>query len=222
MTYLLHIDTSAETGTVAIGADGNLVATSITTDARNYASVLNNMIDEVLKKAGIRLQDLSGIAICSGPGSYTGLRIGMATAKALCYVLDKPLLSHNKLTLLADQTYHAEKIKYDFYTVLIPAREKEYYITIHDSKSHCILSPQHIFEDQLSAVIEANTRTCLIVGTTEFLPNTLLTSDIHIVINDKINLENWCRYAFKGLKCNETVILSSAEPSYLKEVYTHK
>lgn len=222
MTYILHIDTSADTGTVALGCDGNLVATKITTDSRNYASVLNNMIDEVLNEAEIALADVAAIALCAGPGSYTGLRIGMATAKALCYVLDKPLLADNKLTLLADQQSHIETAKYDFYVALLPAREKEYYITIHDGNSNCVLSPQHIFEDQLEGLIPQNSSICLVVDTRENLPNNLVTSNINIIENNKIIIKKWCKYAFEAWKCNRSVILSSAEPSYLKEVYTHK
>lgn len=222
MIYILHIDTSADVGTVALGHDGNLVTTRITTDSRNYASVLNNMIDEVLNEAGIPLADVAAIALCAGPGSYTGLRIGMATAKALCYVLDKPLLADNKLTLLADQQSHIETAKYDFYAALLPAREKEYYITIHDANSNCILAPQHVFEDQLEGLIPQNSSVCMVVDTIKNLPNSLLTSNIHIVENSKLIIAEWCKYAFEAWKCNRSVILSSAEPSYLKEVYTHK
>jgi len=229
MDYILHIDTAADTGNVAIGGDGTLLAIRSTSDTRNYASVLNGMIDDVLAEAGISLSELSAVAICAGPGSYTGLRIGMATAKALCYVLDKPLLADNKLTLLANQEYrnnaqkhHNNLNEYDLYIAILPARDQEYYITIHNNKFECIVQPQHVFEVQLSEFIDPAKNSCLIVGTIENLPNILLTSKIHIVYNENINYKNWIFYSFEELKCNKNVILSTAEPSYLKQVYTHK
>src|ERR1019366_2430074 len=108
MHYLLHIDTSTDTGAVAIGGDGNLLAYRANTETRNHATTINNMINDVLAEVKISLEDLSCIVVCAGPGSYTGLRIGLATAKGLCYALDKPLMLDNRLTLLAYQAYRQQ------------------------------------------------------------------------------------------------------------------
>src|ERR1035437_1453422 len=101
MQYLLHIDTSTDTGVVALNCDGVILAYKVNEEARNHASTINIMIEKLLAGVKISLSDLDGIVVCAGPGSYTGLRIGLATAKGLCYALNVPLILDNKLTLLA-------------------------------------------------------------------------------------------------------------------------
>src|SRR5882672_2766392 len=101
MEYLLHIDTSTDTGLLAIGCDGQLLAHSMIEESRNHAGTINNMINSLLADAHISFRQLSAVAVCAGPGSYPGLRIGLATAKVLCYALEKPLILDNKLTVLA-------------------------------------------------------------------------------------------------------------------------
>lgn len=221
MDYLLHIDTSTDIGTVAIGRDGVLAAQRINTESRNHASALNIMINDVLAEAKIDMQQLSGIVVCSGPGSYTGLRIGMATAKGLCYVLDKPLLLNDRLTLLAYQKYKAIN-KYDYYISLITAREKEYFITIYNKDFVCEVPPQHIFETQLSELLRDKENQYIITDLPE-LPDYCPKVNI-VTLDNNINIDvnDWISHAHQNFLCNNIVNLSQAEPLYLKQVYTHK
>jgi len=221
-TYLLYIDTSSDTGTVAISRDEKLLAYKSNTDSRNHAAFINGMIDEVLAEAGISLQQLNGLVVCAGPGSYTGLRIGMATAKGLCYVLDKPLFLHNKLTLLCWQQYYNDPKKQGTYTAILTAREKEYFISAHDNNFVCIVRPQHILSDKLNDFIPSDKETLIITDNDFISQNLLNNSKIRIVKNVSIIVEHWIIYALEDFKCNISVNLSSAEPFYLKQVYTHK
>ena len=93
MKYILHIDTSTDIGTIALSGDGRILSYLRTTETRNHAGVINNMIERVISDMKITLEQLSAISVCAGPGSYTGLRIGVATAKGLCYALNKPLIA---------------------------------------------------------------------------------------------------------------------------------
>jgi len=221
MHYLLHIDTSTDTGTVAIAGDGILLTSAINEESRNHAGTINNLIDDIAKSAGIALDQLSAVAVCAGPGSYTGLRIGMATAKGLCYALNKSLIADNRLTVLAYQC-HVNEPNYDQYIVLLKAREKEYFITIHNKSFDCILAPQHVHEDELAHIIQKDEKTYIIGDITEELVNSLNIRDLSISSNSKIELENWCLYSYSKYNCNTTVNLSDSEPFYLKQVYTHK
>jgi len=221
MQYLLHIDTSVDTGTVAISGDGVLLATISNEETRNHASTINMMINTVLADAKISLHELSAIVVCAGPGSYTGLRIGMATAKGLCYALDKPLILDNRLTLLAYHASQHHKACSQYVSLLI-AREKEYFITIHDKDFISILPPQHIAEEQLKYLIEKKQNTHIITNAPDYIITDFITNNFYIDANIKIELSSWAFYAFEQYKCNNTVNLSSAEPFYLKQVYTHK
>jgi tRNA threonylcarbamoyladenosine biosynthesis protein TsaB len=219
MDYLLHIDTSADTCTVALAGDGILLAYKESAEARNHAGNINNMIGELLADAGISFPQLSAIAVCAGPGSYTGLRIGMATAKGLCYAVDTLLLLDNKLALLAYQAYTQNK-NYNAYISLLNARDKEYFITIYNNEFKCILEPQHVLEPQLEQILAQKNNSYIITDSPEFVADPSINLYVDRVI--KINLTSWGMFSFEKFKCNETVKLYAAEPFYLKQVYTHK
>lgn len=220
MDYLLHIDTSAAPGIVALTGDGNLLAYRTILDARDQASVINTLIHETADEAGLKLANLSAIVVCAGPGSYTGLRIGMATAKALCYVLDKPLLLDNKLTLLAYQLFYSNYKQYDVFMALLKARDKEYFITTHDENFNCIIQPKHVFEDELKDIFTDTKKVLITTDVSTENINMLMANEIEITADVNINIQLWSKYAYEGFKCNRIVNLSTAEPFYLKQAYT--
>jgi tRNA threonylcarbamoyladenosine biosynthesis protein TsaB len=92
MFYILCIETATEVCSVAIATPTKMLALFENHEGNMHASQLTILIDEAVKKAGITLQQLDAIAVSKGPGSYTGLRVGISTAKGLCYALDKPLI----------------------------------------------------------------------------------------------------------------------------------
>lgn len=221
MNYLLYIDTSTDIGTIALSRDSEVVAVRTTGESRNHAASINIMINEVLADTGININQLSAIVVCAGPGSYTGLRIGMATAKGLCYVSDIPLYTDNKLTLLAHHAYinHPGASQY---ISLVKAREKEYFISVYKHGFECTLAPQHIMESQLSELIENTENTYIISDASTEVINQLNLKGLRIENNCTINTDSWAKYALEQILCNRSVNLSLAEPFYLKEVYTHK
>lgn len=103
MTHLLHIESATKACSVAISLNGEPIAlVEEEKDGFQHGEKLNIFIEEALQKAKIKLKNLSGISIASGPGSYTGLRIGTATAKGLCFALDIPLIAIDTLTCLTE------------------------------------------------------------------------------------------------------------------------
>ena len=221
MKYLLHIDTSTDTSIIAIGCNGQLLASSINEETRNHAGTINNTISKLLTDAQISFQQLNAVAVCAGPGSYTGLRIGLATAKGLCYALDKPLILDNKLTLLADNAYK-EYPGYAQYISLLVAREKEYFISIHNANNNCTLPPQHIIEEQLHSLIAQKERKYFISNAERKIIDNLIIDNLQVDTNIKTPLNSWVSDAFEKYNCNRFVNLMEAEPFYLKQVYTHK
>jgi tRNA threonylcarbamoyladenosine biosynthesis protein TsaB len=222
MNHILLIDTSGDNGLVALGTDGHLVAQQTNTDSRNYAATINLQVHEVLTKAGINLSDLSAIAVCGGPGSYTGLRIGLSTAKGFCYALDKPLMLHNRLFLLILKQYYNNLLKYDNYTAILPARDKEYFITTYNNKLEPVVPPTHMLQSQTAEIFSKITGSNLLTGSLDPLLEVLSADDsIHIEADNVLDPGSWVRYAFEQLNCNGFVNLANAEPFYLKDVYTH-
>jgi len=103
MALLLSLEASTQVCSVALHKEGKLLASRETQTPRSAAAQLAVMIQEVMAQSKCKPVDLNGVIVASGPGSYTGLRIAVATAKGLCYALNVPLISVNTLQLLASQ-----------------------------------------------------------------------------------------------------------------------
>lgn len=222
MKYFLHLDTSADTSTVAIGLEGKLICYSRNEEPRNHAAALNLMIQDMMAEAGITFRELSAVVVCAGPGSYTGLRIGMATAKGICYALDIPLLADNKLTLLAYQAYALFNQKYKHYIPILQAREKEYFIGIFDEHFVNTFPASHISENQLNTLFAGKENMYVICALLPAEINEKHAENAYLDNTLTIDLNSWVFYAFGQYVCNKTVNLSTSEPFYLKQVYTHK
>lgn len=102
MSLILNIDTALEKAHVSIAKNGQVLGSLKSESQKEHASFLQSAIQQLIKTTGIHLSELDAVAVTSGPGSYTGLRVGMASAKGLCYALKKPLISIGSLEVLTD------------------------------------------------------------------------------------------------------------------------
>ncbi len=102
MNYILHIETSTDICSVSLSEDGQEILTKETGETKNHARILTIFIAEIMKVAGIVYEQLDAVAVSQGPGSYTGLRIGVSVAKGICYAKDKPLIAVDTLQALAN------------------------------------------------------------------------------------------------------------------------
>ncbi len=135
MALILNIETSTKSCSVAIGQKGQVIANKETYAENSHSSILTTFIKDVFKKTQFEFHDLDAIAISKGPGSYTGLRIGVSTAKGLCYALDKPLISINTLKAMAygiTTNYESINEASVFFCPMIDARRMEVYSAIYD------------------------------------------------------------------------------------------
>lgn len=125
---ILSIETSTDVCSVAIHKDGELIASSFSKEAFSHAERLAPMIDTILKDNKLDKRELLAVAVSAGPGSYTGLRIGTATAKGLCYALDIPLISINTLDSMLEGL--DSKYRSTLLCPMIDARRMEVYCLI--------------------------------------------------------------------------------------------
>lgn len=132
MIYILHLETSTKVCSVALSLNGELIALKETEeDGYSHGENLTLFIQDVLNQATISIKQLAAVSVASGPGSYTGLRIGVSTAKGLCYPLSIPLIAIDSLTSLteiAKNTHSTLNL-----CALIDARRMEVYNAIYDS-----------------------------------------------------------------------------------------
>lgn len=133
MSTILCIETATEICSVAIVSETTLLALCENHEGNAHASQLTGLIEAALEQAGLTLQQLNAIAVSKGPGSYTGLRVGVSTAKGLCYALDKPLLAIPTLQSLAAQFAETiESKEKDVYIPMLDARRMEVYCAGYD------------------------------------------------------------------------------------------
>ena len=138
--YILHIETATKNCSVAVSKYNEVLCCKEFADAGYaHAEMLHVFIEEALQEAQITQNDLSAIAVGSGPGSYTGLRIGVSAAKGLCYALQIPLIAVDTLEILAQQV---KNISSGFIIPMIDARRMEVYSAVFDSNKTKIRETQ--------------------------------------------------------------------------------
>jgi tRNA threonylcarbamoyladenosine biosynthesis protein TsaB len=158
MSLILNIDTSTEIAMVCLSENGNVISEMVNTNQKDHASFLHVAILELLKKQGIELKSLSAIAVTEGPGSYTGLRVGLSTAKGLCYSLDKPLILISSLEVIAnDARNNYNESKYLF-CPMIDARRMEVFTGLYDHDLRILVNPSATIleKDFLSNYLQEN------------------------------------------------------------------
>jgi len=149
MSLILSLETSARVCSVAIHDDITLIATAEVHIEQSHASKLSVLIDEVRRAANIELNQLNAVAVTSGPGSYTGLRIGTSTAKGLCFSLDIPLVSIGTLDLLSFQMSKKNPENANL-CPMIDARRMEVYCQLFNPSLETILPIEAKVIDELS------------------------------------------------------------------------
>lgn len=133
MTYILNIETATKNCSVSLAKAGEtILCKEIAEEGYSHAEKLHVFIEEILKETSVAMQDLKAIAVSKGPGSYTGLRIGVSTAKGLCYALDIPLISVDTLAVLAKQFTREKGYDGGYIVPMIDARRMEVYSSVYD------------------------------------------------------------------------------------------
>ena len=149
MAYLLNIETSTDICSVAISSDNELLALQEIKEPYQHASKITLIIQECLKTSNIEMAQLDAVALSSGPGSYTALRVGTSIAKGICYALNKPLIAVDTLQSLALASKHADDSS-TLYCSMIDARRMEVYCGIWDHRMNLILPVQAMALDENS------------------------------------------------------------------------
>lgn len=150
MALLLCLETATRNCSVALVREGKVIALrEKAEEGYTHAEKLHVFIEEVLQEAGILVSELDAIAVSKGPGSYTGLRIGVSAAKGLCYALQIPLICLSTLQILA----HATPVNEGYIIPLIDARRMEVYTAVFDAhgKSLSAVEAMILNEDSFEA-----------------------------------------------------------------------
>mgnify|MGYP004443701507 CR=1 FL=1 len=145
-TIILSIETAEEGCSAALGIGGRLYGSKGISTPRAQAAQLAVLVDDLFKSAGIAPSECDAVAVSSGPGSYTGLRVGVSTAKGLCFGLSKPLIAVSTLDLLMEtgREYSEYESDTDFIIPMIDARRMEVYSAVYDASGKELEAPQAV------------------------------------------------------------------------------
>jgi tRNA threonylcarbamoyladenosine biosynthesis protein TsaB len=131
LSFILNIETATKNCSVSIAKNGEtIVCKEIAEEGYSHAEKLHVFIEEVIAEAGLNVQDLNAVAVSQGPGSYTGLRIGVSAAKGLCFALNIPLIAIDTLQTLASQA----KVSEGKIIPMLDARRMEVYSEVFNAK----------------------------------------------------------------------------------------
>ncbi len=215
-TYILNIETATTNCSVSLSQGGETIVLKEDYD-KNYshAERLHIYIDEVLKEAKVSSGNIEAIAVSKGPGSYTGLRIGVSAAKGLCYALDKPLISVSTLEALAHQVTTCDEA---VIISMLDARRMEVYSAVFDADYN------QIRETEAQILDESSFKDYLEAGNVYFIGNgvekakTLIKHPNAIFIDGKLPSANeMSLLAYNKYKINDTEDVAYFEPYYLKD-----
>jgi tRNA threonylcarbamoyladenosine biosynthesis protein TsaB len=214
MSFILNIETSTKNCSVSLAKDGKTVVTKeIADQGYSHAEKLHVFIEEILKESKVDFKDLNAVAVSKGPGSYTGLRIGVSAAKGICYALSIPLIALDTLQILAKQA----KIESGIIVPMIDARRMEVYSAVFDKLYTRIADVKaEVLTEGSYAEIDEN---IYFIGDCQEKCKTVLTKDnFHFIEEiifpsaDEMSLLSYERY----LK-NEFEDVAYFEPFYLKD-----
>jgi tRNA threonylcarbamoyladenosine biosynthesis protein TsaB len=217
MNYILNIETSTKNCSVAIAKEGEMiVCKEIAEMGYSHAEKLHVFIEETLTEVNLKFSDLKAIAVSQGPGSYTGLRIGVSAAKGLCYALDIPLIAVDTLEILASQISIHEGV----IVPMIDARRMEVYSAIFD-KNH-----QKIRDTKAEILTEESfsdlNQTVYFVGDSSTKAKTLLQKDNFIFSDDFIypSAKQMTKKSYTLFTNNRFEDVAYFEPFYLKDFFS--
>ncbi|MBL7742467.1 MAG: tRNA (adenosine(37)-N6)-threonylcarbamoyltransferase complex dimerization subunit type 1 TsaB [Chitinophagaceae bacterium] len=147
MAIFLNIDTTEETASVCLSDNAESIAFIKNADQKDHAAWLHKAIQSMINDSGIGLRDINAVAVSIGPGSYTGLRVGLSAAKGLCYALNIPLIAINSLKLIA---YAAKSSNTDLICPMIDARRMEVFTALYNCSLTEINKPEAVIINEMS------------------------------------------------------------------------
>jgi tRNA threonylcarbamoyladenosine biosynthesis protein TsaB len=210
MSFNLYIDTSGPQSTILLFDENKHFAIRQNSIQNDHSKFIHSHIDEVMNELNISYKDLQTVCVLNGPGSYTGLRISLATAKGIAYAHSLPLVLINKLDLLASIVNTMNS-----FGVVIEAREKEYFFALFDAQKKYIIEPSMISEEDLLILCEEKKITLFTSGN----KNEAQKLDFKTLLYNEKNIIDYCLNEIQEKNYADLFI---SEPFYMKNVYINK
>jgi tRNA threonylcarbamoyladenosine biosynthesis protein TsaB len=217
MSLILNIDTATETAQVNFAKDGRVLQFLTNTSQKDHAAFVQTAVQLLLNNTSFTLKDIDAVAVTAGPGSYTGLRVGMASAKGFCYALNKPLILVNMLEVLTVATQQFSTNPHLLFCPMIDARRMEVFTATYTHRLNIISPPCALILQENSFAPELETQKILFFGSgaTKWKNICTHTNALFTIVSDipgamsSLSHTYFLQSAFTNL--------AYAEPFYLKD-----
>ena len=232
MNTILHIDTSGPDALIGISQDLNIIASKQNNQSNTHGEFVQAGVDELFRDSAMQLKDIDAIAVTMGPGSYTGLRVGLASAKGLAFALNKPLIGLSTLTLLAKAAVgHLTKTENPLVNEkqlqvfsMIDARRMEIFGAIYNSSLDYLAAEKALILDEalLHALLSNGALICIGSGVAK---TKILTqqADFHnklpLYLDSSYSIHEMAALAVVKLNAKNFEDLAYSGPAYLKDYY---
>lgn len=224
MALILNIETATEVCAVNIARDGEILFERESLEGLNHSELLTVFIEELFRESGFSPNQLDAVAVSKGPGSYTGLRIGVSVAKGLCYSLGIPLLGVGTLEAMGRYTaenrrqYVADKYDDALFCPMIDARRMEVYTALYDSAGQCVepVSAKVVDENSFAQIL-AQHRVLFFGNGAEKCKTALNHPNALFAGPQKASARFMIKYAEENFNNNTWEDVAYFEPFYLKD-----
>lgn len=219
MALLLNIDSAFEQCVVALSNNEEVIAHEKSIVQKDHASFLQPAIKKICADASVSLPSIDAVAVVNGPGSYTGLRVGLASAKGICYVLQKPLILLNTLDVLAlalQQDFHSPEI---LFCPMVDARRMEVFTALYNSGLKLIRNYTSVVLDNTFLAEERKLHSIAVGGNGSIKLKTIAGFENIIYGSVNYNLQHIIKLALKHYESKNFANIAYSEPFYIKPVY---
>jgi tRNA threonylcarbamoyladenosine biosynthesis protein TsaB len=220
MSLILNIDTATETASICLAKNGEALALTHNANQPDHAAWLHTAIEQMMQNANHEMNDLNAIALSAGPGSYTGLRVGMAAAKGFCYALNIPLITENTLFIMAFAASHQLENRTSLLSPMIDARRMEVFTALYNSDLEEIFPATAMILDErsFSHYFSNNTITFFGSGAKKWQQ---FTKDPNAFFTDQnTDASHLAIVSYKKFIKKEFTDIIYCEPIYVKEFYS--
>lgn len=217
MGLILNIDTALDIASICLAKDGMPLYFASNEQQKDHAKWLHPAIAASLRNEEVAISNVDAIAITIGPGSYTGLRVGLATAKGLCYVLNIPLITIGTLEMIA---FAVKDEATDLICPLIDARRMEVFTAVYDKKMTSITEPQALIINENSFIELLSSHHIVFCGNGRSKLQSVISNKNAGFSGTTGNASNLAELSWTCFSQKQFADLAYTEPLYLKEFYS--
>jgi tRNA threonylcarbamoyladenosine biosynthesis protein TsaB len=221
MNYILNIHTATETAIVNICDGPTVLSTLENSDPKQHAAFLHSAISKILLKNDIQINQLKAVGVTNGPGSYTGIRVGLASAKGLCFSLKIPLITYNTLEVMSLVATETIKDENALYCPMIDARRMEVFTALYSYGLKEVIPPTAMVLDENSYQAFLGQYYLYFFGNgSKKLKDVTNNIPSSAFVDVEISSQAICYFSWEKFKRNQFANVAYTEPLYIKEFHS--